>query len=50
MLTLLEHGNFGEIQFLDWTLVFGRVDRLSQVFGYIMALMCGARHAVRRCT
>ena len=25
---------------LDWTLVFGRVDALSSVFGYIMGLMC----------
>ena len=31
---------FGHVQFLDWELVFGRVDRLSQVFGYIMSLMC----------
>ncbi|HWW03154.1 MAG TPA: Na(+)/H(+) antiporter subunit D [Candidatus Acidoferrum sp.] len=30
----------GHVQFLDWQLVFGRVDRLSQVFGYIMSLMC----------
>ncbi len=30
----------GVVQFLDWKLTFGRVDRLSQVFGYIMALMC----------
>ena len=28
------------MQFLDWTLVFGRVDALSLVFGYIMSLMC----------
>jgi multicomponent Na+:H+ antiporter subunit D len=34
------HGTFGQVQFLDWTLIFGRVDRLSQVFGYIMSLMC----------
>jgi multicomponent Na+:H+ antiporter subunit D len=32
-------GTFGEVSFLDWTLTFGRVDRLSTVFGYIMALM-----------
>src|SRR5512133_4336615 len=31
---------FGKVQFLDWELVFGRVDRLSMVFGYIMSLMC----------
>jgi multicomponent Na+:H+ antiporter subunit D len=30
----------GKVQFLDWQLVFGRVDRLSLVFGYIMSLMC----------
>ena len=36
----LDHGTFGTIQFLDWKLSFGRVDRLSQVFGYIMGLMC----------
>jgi multicomponent Na+:H+ antiporter subunit D len=32
-------GVFGEVAFLDWTLTFGRVDKLSLVFGYIMALM-----------
>jgi multicomponent Na+:H+ antiporter subunit D len=31
--------NFGEVHFLQWTLTFGRVDKLSLVFGYIMALM-----------
>ena len=31
---------FGEVHFLSWTLIFGRVDELSSVFGYIMALMC----------
>jgi multicomponent Na+:H+ antiporter subunit D len=35
----LTHGTFGEVQFLEWTLTFGRVDKLSLVFGYIMALM-----------
>lgn len=30
----------GVVHFLDWNLTFGRVDRLSQVFGYIMSLMC----------
>ncbi len=29
-----------KFDFLDWQLVFSRVDRLSQVFGYIMSLMC----------
>jgi multicomponent Na+:H+ antiporter subunit D len=33
-------GDFGQVQFLDWMLTFGRVDRLSAVFGYIMGLMC----------
>jgi len=36
---MLEHGVFGQVQFAQWTLTFGRVDRLSQVFGFIMALM-----------
>ena len=36
----LEHGVYGTISFLDINLTFGRVDRLSQVFGYIMSLMC----------
>lgn len=37
---LPEKADFGKIQFLDWELFFGRVDRLSNVFGYIMSLMC----------
>lgn len=36
----LTQGSFGHVQFLDWALVFGRVDKLSLIFGYIMALMC----------
>ncbi|MCX6907216.1 MAG: proton-conducting transporter membrane subunit, partial [Verrucomicrobia bacterium] len=36
----MANGVFGEVRFLDWTLVFGRVDKLSAVFGYIMSLMC----------
>ena len=36
----LARGEFGQVHFLDWTLVFGRVDALSSVFGYIMSLMC----------
>lgn len=36
----LSQGVFGHVQFLDWGLVFGRVDKLSLVFGYIMSLMC----------
>src|SRR5678815_860068 len=35
----LQEGIFGQVQFLQWELTFGRVDKLSQVFGYIMALM-----------
>ena len=38
-LTLVS-GTFGQVRFLDWTLTFGHVDRLSLVFGYIMSLMC----------
>ncbi|MDD2337258.1 MAG: Na(+)/H(+) antiporter subunit D [Geobacteraceae bacterium] len=33
-------GVYGVVRFIDWDLTFGRVDRLSQVFGYIMTLMC----------
>ncbi len=36
----MAHGVSGHVTVWDWTLVFGRVDGLSQVFGYIMALMC----------
>jgi multicomponent Na+:H+ antiporter subunit D len=36
----LSVGVFGQVQFLDWGLTFGRVDKLSLVFGYIMSLMC----------
>jgi multicomponent Na+:H+ antiporter subunit D len=36
----MNSGTFGEIHFTkEITLTFGRVDRLSQVFGYIMGLM-----------
>jgi multicomponent Na+:H+ antiporter subunit D len=35
----MNSGTFGEVHFGNWTLTFGRVDRLSQVFGYIMGLM-----------
>lgn len=37
---LMPRGVFGEVHFLEWVLVFGRVDALSSVFGYIMGLMC----------
>ena len=30
----------GVVHVQDWVLVFGRVDALSSIFGYIMALMC----------
>jgi multicomponent Na+:H+ antiporter subunit D len=36
---LLGRGTFGEVHFLQFTLVFGRVDALSNIFGYIMGLM-----------
>src|ERR1019366_9468903 len=36
----MAHGEFGQMHFLNWTLVFSRVDALSSVFGYIMSLMC----------
>lgn len=36
----MAHGTYGVIQFVDWELTFGRVDALSLVFAYIMALMC----------
>ena len=32
-------GTHGVVSFLDWQLVFGRVDKLSTVFALIMALM-----------
>ena len=32
-------GSFATVPFLDWQLVFGRVDRLSTVFALIMAVM-----------
>ncbi len=32
-------GTYGVVQFLDWQLTFGRVDSLSMVFAFIMALM-----------
>ncbi len=36
----MDTGVYGVVNFLDWHLVFGRVDRLSQIFGFIMSLMC----------
>jgi len=35
----MSKGIYGVVEFLDWTLTFGRVDALSHVFGYIMTLM-----------
>jgi len=32
-------GQFGTYQFMDWQLVFGRIDRLSNIFVFIMGLM-----------
>ncbi len=32
-------GSFATFQFMDWQLVFGRVDKLSSIFASIMALM-----------
>ncbi len=37
--TSLVPGVYGTVRFLEWTLTFGRVDRLSQVFGHILGLM-----------
>lgn len=36
----MQDGTFGVVQVVDWKLTFGRVDKLSLVFGYIMTLMC----------
>ena len=36
----MSKGVFGEVSFLQFKMVFGRVDRLSTVFLYIMGLMC----------
>jgi len=32
-------GTYGVLQFMDWELTFGRVDRLSMIFAFIMSLM-----------
>lgn len=32
-------GTYGVFQFMNWELTFGRVDRLSMIFAFIMALM-----------
>jgi multicomponent Na+:H+ antiporter subunit D len=36
----MEQGIYGVFPILDWNLTFGRVDKLSLVFAYIMTLMC----------
>jgi multicomponent Na+:H+ antiporter subunit D len=36
----LQNGLHGGASFLEWSLVFGRVDALSRIFAFIMALMC----------
>ena len=35
----MSHGVHGVVNFMDYTLVFGRVDKLSLVFGYIFTIM-----------
>jgi multicomponent Na+:H+ antiporter subunit D len=35
----MSHGVHGAVHFMDYTLVFGRVDKLSLVFGYIFTIM-----------
>ncbi len=39
LLNLSLAGNYGLVQFMDWQLIFGRVDKLSTAFALIMALM-----------
>jgi len=36
----LAKGTFGVVRFLEWELVFGRVDALSAIFAYVMSLTC----------
>ncbi len=36
----MDHGTHGVVNFLDWQLIFGRADKLSMIFAYIMSLMC----------
>jgi multicomponent Na+:H+ antiporter subunit D len=40
MMFAMPRGEFWHVQFLKWTLVFGRVDSLSLVFAVIMSGMC----------
>jgi len=36
----MENGTYGVVKFMEWDLIFGRVDALAKVFAYIMTLMC----------
>lgn len=36
----MSQGTYGIFHYMQWEITFGRVDRLSLVFGYIMTLMC----------
>jgi multicomponent Na+:H+ antiporter subunit D len=40
LVLVMGRGEYGQVHFLRWTLVFGRVDALSLVFAHIMSLMC----------
>jgi len=40
LVVVMPRGEFAHVEFLRWTLVFGRVDALSLVFAHIMSLMC----------
>ncbi len=35
----MQKGVFGQVEFLDWQLTFGRVDALGAVFGHVMSLI-----------
>ncbi|MEZ4485342.1 MAG: hypothetical protein R2864_12395 [Syntrophotaleaceae bacterium] len=35
----MAQGVYGEVRYLSWDLIFGRVDALASLFGYILALM-----------
>ncbi len=37
--TNVSEGVYGQVRFMDFTLTFGRVDRLSLIFGYIFCIM-----------
>jgi len=40
VLFFMENGTYGVVKFMEWDLIFGRVDALAKVFAYIMTLMC----------